>query len=94
MDDLFLHPHCRHFELDGLIDHFLHKFRTSEDIDDVDLLGHLEQGSVSFLTQAFVNVRIHRDDAVSVALHVGGHAVAGAQRITGESDHCDRFRTL
>src|SRR5579864_8727640 len=67
---------------------------AAEDIHDVDLLRHIEQRGVSFLAQAFFNVRIHWNDAVSVALHVGGNAVAGTHRIAGESDHCDCFGPL
>src|ERR1700722_4260815 len=43
VDHVFLHPNGWDFQLDRLIDNFFHKFRTPEDIHDVDLLRHIEQ---------------------------------------------------
>src|SRR6266567_263797 len=39
-------------------------------------------------------MRIYRDDAVSVALHVSRHPVAGTQGIIGEPDDSDGFGPL
>src|SRR6185312_5853946 len=36
-----------------------------------------------------MNVRIYRNDAVALRLHVGGHSVAGTQRAVGETHHGD-----
>ena len=54
--------------------------------------GTSEQRSVGLFAQTRLDLRIHRNDAVSLALHVGRHAVAGAQGIVRESDHRDGFR--
>jgi len=49
VNHIFLHPDCRHFQLDRLIHNLLHKLRPPENIHDVDLLRHLEQRSIGFL---------------------------------------------
>ena len=53
-----------------LFHHLRHKFRPAEDIDDVDLLRHLAKRRISLLAQRLANQRIHRNDAVSLRLHV------------------------
>ena len=57
VDDIFLHPDRRDFELDGLVDDLFHEFRTPENVDDVDLprrifLWNIEQRRVSPLAEA------------------------------------------
>ena len=78
-------------------DNLFHNLRTAENIHDVDLprhLGHSEQRRVSLLAQALLDSRVYRDDAISVALHVGRDTVAGTQRIAREADHGDGPGTL
>ena len=41
----------------------------------------IAQGRVRLFAQAFLDVRVDRDDAISVALHVGRNAMAGTQRV-------------
>ena len=55
---------------------------------------HIEQRRVSLLAQTLLDLRIHGDDAISMALHIRRDAMAGAQRIAGKADHRDRFRAL
>jgi len=42
VNDFFLHPHGRDLQLNRLVDHFLDEFRAAENVNDVDLLGHVE----------------------------------------------------
>src|ERR1700733_4224726 len=81
VNHIFLHPDRRNLQLKGLVHDRFHELWPPENIHDVDLLRHIQQRSVGPLAQARLNLRIHRNDAVSVALHVSRHAVAGTQRI-------------
>src|SRR5215472_3300104 len=92
VDHVLLHPDGRHFELHRLIDDFLNKFRAAKNIDDVDFLRYVKQRWVGFFSKTLINIRIHRDDSVSVALHVSGDAMAGTHGIGGKSHNGDRFR--
>src|SRR5580704_7048322 len=81
VDHAFLHPDRRGFELNGLIDNLFDKLRTAKNIHDIDLLGHLQKRRVGLLTQALLDARVHREDAKSVALQVGGDTMARTQEI-------------
>src|SRR6266851_6793911 len=89
VNHVFLHPDRRNSQLNGLIHNFFHELRPAKNVHDVDLLRYLEQRSISLLAQTGLNVRIHRNDAVTLALHVGRNPVAGTHRVAGESDHGD-----
>src|SRR5579862_3204733 len=71
VDYAFLHPDGGNFQLDRLIYNLLDKLRAAKNIHDIDLLRHIEQRCVSLFAQAFLNLRIHWNDAVPVSLHVG-----------------------
>ena len=43
VDNAFLQPYSRGFDLDGLLHDFRNCIRSSKNIDDVDLLGDVEQ---------------------------------------------------
>src|SRR5579863_4189464 len=85
VDDVLLHPDGRKFQLNGLIDNLLHKLGSPENVYDVDLLRlalwHFQQRSVRFLAETNFDMRIHWDDAISLALHVSGNSVARTQLI-------------
>src|ERR1700683_1060870 len=89
VDHFFLHPDRRNFQLNCLVNNFFHNLGPTENIYDVDLLRHLEQGPVSFLAQTLVDSRIHWNDAISLGLHIRRYAMAGAERIAGEPDYGD-----
>ena len=92
VDHIFLHPDRRDFELNRLIDNLLHKFGAPKNIHDINLPGNVEQRRVGGLTEAFVDIRVDRNNTVSVLLHIGGNAVTGTQRIARQSDHRNGFR--
>src|ERR1017187_1185524 len=93
VNHIFLHPDRRDFESNRFVDNFLHKFRTAENIHDVDFDRHVEQRCVRLLAQALIDLRVYREDSISVALHIGRDPVAGAQGIGGEADHGDGLGT-
>src|SRR5581483_708953 len=66
----------------------------TEDVDDVDRLGHRRQVGVAALTEDLVVValRVDGDHAVALALEVLGHVVAVAPRTRGAADHGPRAR--
>ena len=43
VDNFFLHPDGGNFQLDRLINNFFHEFRPAKNVNDVDLLGNIEQ---------------------------------------------------
>ena len=96
VDYFFLHPNGGDFELDGLVDNFFDELRPAENIDEVDFLRlrNVEQRRISFLAQALLDLRIYRDDTISVALHVGRNAVAGTHGITRQADDRDGLGAL
>src|SRR5690242_83038 len=51
-----------------------------EDVDDVDLLGHVEQGAVDLLAEQRVGVGVDRDDAKAATLEPGRD---GSARLAG-----------
>lgn len=89
VDDFFLHPNGGYAQLDRLVNNFVNEFRSTEDVDDVDLLRNIAQRWIGFLTQHFSNARIDRDDLIAMALHVRGNAMARTQWIIGKSNHRD-----
>src|SRR6266567_3632206 len=42
VDHLFLHPDCRDFQLDGLVDNLFHELGPPEDVHDIDRMRHIE----------------------------------------------------
>ena len=94
VNHFLLHPDGRHFELNGLIDDRLNVFRTAEEVHDVNFLRHVKQRRVRCFSEAGLDLRIDGNDAVTVTLHVSGDAVAGTQRIVGESYDRDGFGAL
>src|SRR5580704_7768971 len=94
VNHIFLHPDRWDFQLNRLIHNFLNKLRPPKDVHNVDFIRHVEQRSISLLAQTGIDLWIHRNDPVSMALHVGGDAVAGTQRIAGETDYGDIFGAL
>jgi hypothetical protein len=94
VNDPFLHPDRSNVEADRLLYNFFDKLGPAEDIDDVDLLRHLEQRAISLFSEAGFDVRVHRNDAISLALHIGGNAMTGAQWVRGKTDHSYSFRAF
>ena len=76
MDDGFLHPDYWNFELNRLIDDLFHIFRTAKNVYDINLFWNIEQRWIRLLAQSLVDVRIHRDDAITMGLHVRRDTVA------------------
>src|ERR1051326_5391514 len=62
VNHVFLHPDSGDSELDGLVHNLFHKFWATENIDDINLLGHVEQRRVRRLAEAFFDLRIHGND--------------------------------
>jgi hypothetical protein len=89
VDDIFLHPDRRNFELNGLIDNLFYKLWPAKDVDDVDFLGHVKQRSVRLFPQGLCDSGVDRDDAISPGLHVGGDSVTGPHRIVGKANHSE-----
>src|ERR1700732_754805 len=83
LDYALLHPDRWNLQLNRLIDNFFHELRPPENVYDIDLLRHFKQRSVSFLTQAGFDLRIHWNYAVTVVLHISRNAMTRAQRIVG-----------
>src|SRR6202050_1967681 len=67
VDHILLHPDRRNFQLNRLIDSFFHELRPAENVDDVNLLRHLKQRRISLLAQTGLDMRVHRNDAVTMA---------------------------
>src|SRR5205823_11122511 len=69
-------------------------FGRSEDVDDVDLLGDVEQGAIHPLAEEGFRVRVDRDNAKSPALEALRHRAAGLARVAGRAHHRDGLRPL
>src|SRR5208337_1844085 len=50
-------------------------------------IGDVIEGRVSLLSEDGLLVGIHRDNAVAVGLHIGGHAVAWPRGLGRKTDH-------
>src|SRR4051794_340313 len=72
-----LHPDGGGLQLDRLVDHLWHELRASKNVDDVDLSRSVRQRRASLFAEGTLDLRVYRDDLVSVGLHVGGNPVAG-----------------
>src|SRR5579883_7576 len=94
VDHAFLQPQRFRADTDRGLDDFRNMLRAAENIDHVDPLRNIFQTRVTFFAEHFGFMRIHRNDAVSDALHVIGDAVGGTHRARGKSDDGDGARAL
>lgn len=94
VNHFFLHPDRGNFQPYRLVHNLFDEFRAPENIHDIDLLRHVEQRGISLLSETGIDLWIHGNNAVSLALHVGGNAMAGPQRVAGKADHGDGFRAF
>ena len=65
-----------------------------ENVDDIDLLGHVEQRAIDALAKEHVREWVDRDDAKAPALEAFRNRAARLDRIAGGADHGDRRRAL
>src|SRR5438270_8208086 len=94
IDHVFLQPDRFHLELHGLRDNSSNVSRPPEHIYQVTRVRHLEQRRIGLLSERFIHLGIDRNDAIALALHIGGYTVAGSQRTIGEPDDGDGSGTL
>ena len=62
------------------------------ELNQIDLLPDFREAGISSLAQDVLLVRIHRDDAIALALHILRDAEAGTHRIGGESNDRNSLR--
>ena len=94
MHHAFLQPDGRDFEADGFVHHVRDELGAAEDVHDIDFLRRFGQRRDGLFAQRALDRRIHGNNAVAVALQVGGNAVAGAQRAIGKAHHRDGFASF
>ena len=94
VDHTFLHPDGRDFQRDRLVNNFGHELGTAKDINDVNFLGNIVEGCITFFAERAFNLRIHRDDAISLRLQVRCNSVARTHRAWRQSDDRDVARRL
>src|SRR5437016_8132753 len=87
MDYSLLQPNRWNIEPDSFVDDLGDELGTPEDVDHVDLLRNLGKASVGFGAEHFALVGIHRNNAISLALHVLRDAEARTHRVRRKADH-------
>lgn len=71
---------------DGLACHIGRCWRWSEDVDQSDLLGNVGEGAVDRFPEDLFGVRIDRNDAPSMLLHVRRYGVSCLRRRSARPD--------
>ena len=71
VNDSLLHPDHGYLQADRLVHNLFHEFRPAEDVDNVNFLPDFKQRSVRLFAQRAVDLRIDRNDAINVRLHIG-----------------------
>jgi hypothetical protein len=84
-----LEPEGLGSECDGLARHVGRLGRRSEDIDQPERLGNVGEGPVHGFSEDLFGVRIDRNDAPSMSLHVRRHRVRSLRRRRADPDHRD-----
>jgi len=90
VDDAELHPYRSGPDLDGLFDNRVHIFRSSEDIDNIDMLRDRYEIWIAFQPQDLGVSRVHWKKGVSGAEKIPAHHVAGPVFLGRQTDDGDR----
>src|SRR5262249_43008776 len=93
-DHAELEPQRAGSDLHGLMCNLGNRGGVAEDVDDIDVLGHVAQARVDALSEHTLLVRGDRDDAIAVPLQVVADEVARAQLARRETDDGHRARVV
>src|SRR5256885_1428727 len=87
--DVFLQPQGFRADSDRLARNLGCIGRGPEDVDEVDLVGHVEQRSIDALAKQRLRVRVDRDDAEPASLQAFWNGAAGFVWIARRADDSD-----
>lgn len=87
VDHALLEPYALGLDPYGVIDDGAGLLGPSKDIHQIDPTGDSRQGGIGRFAQHAGFVRVHRDDHLSLLLHVSRHAVRRPRWIRRQSDH-------
>jgi len=73
-------------EGDAVVHDGVHMLGGTEHVHQVDLLRHVGQSGIGFLSQHFADCRAHRNDAIPLALQSARHAETGPRFVRRQTD--------